>query len=108
MEQYQTRLINGAYQNFSPTPQLAEGTSMLRVMGNFFTRPRSIAPAAALPSVSTNLKTYHSDKPSVFWFGHSSYLIHYQGTNILVDPVLSGFASPFSWYIKAFKGADVY
>jgi L-ascorbate metabolism protein UlaG (beta-lactamase superfamily) len=42
------------------------------------------------------------------WFGHSSYFIQIDGKKILVDPVLSGHASPFSFSIKAFKGTDVY
>jgi L-ascorbate metabolism protein UlaG (beta-lactamase superfamily) len=30
------------------------------------------------------------------------------GKHLLVDPVLSGHASPFSWTVKAFKGANPY
>jgi L-ascorbate metabolism protein UlaG (beta-lactamase superfamily) len=96
------------FKNLSYTPQLTEGHSMLGVMKDFFTRGRSVLPASDLPSVKTDLKNYFSDTPSIFWFGHSSYLIHCKGINILVDPVFSGYASPFSWYLKAFKGSDVY
>jgi L-ascorbate metabolism protein UlaG (beta-lactamase superfamily) len=108
MPSYTPIVIKGAYQNFSETPQLAEGTSMLGVMKDFFTRPKTIAPSSPLPSIKTNLKALNSTTPTIIWFGHSSYLIHCQGINILVDPVLSGHASPFSWYLKAFKGSDIY
>ena len=81
---------------------------MLSIMKDFFTRGKSVLPPGSLPSIKTNLKNYYSKTPSVFWFGHSSYLIHCNGINILVDPVFSGHASPFSWYLKAFKGSDVY
>jgi L-ascorbate metabolism protein UlaG (beta-lactamase superfamily) len=108
MSSYNAQQIKGVYQNFSLTPQLAEGTSMLSVMKAFFTRPKTITPSATLPNVKTDLKALHSSKPTIVWFGHSSYLIHCQGINILVDPVLSGHASPFSWYLKAFKGSDTY
>ncbi|WP_430931677.1 MBL fold metallo-hydrolase [Saccharicrinis sp. 156] len=45
---------------------------------------------------------------TLIWFGHSSYFLQVDGKNILIGPVLSGSASPFSFSIKAFKGADVY
>ncbi len=96
------------FQNLSLTPQLTEGYSMLKVMKDFFTRPKTVVPPQPIRSVKTDLKNYHSQTPSVFWFGHSSYLIHCNGINILVDPVFSGHASPFSWYLKAFEGSDVY
>lgn len=101
--------FNGkTFQNLSPTPQIAEGYTFWDALKTFFSRPKTIAPAITLPSVNTTLPSYYSKKPSIIWFGHSSYLIHCDGINILVDPVLSGHASPFSFYIKAFKGADVY
>lgn len=100
--------IKDGFQNLSFTPQLTEGYSMLSIMKDFFTRGKSVLPSKPLPSVKTDLKNYHSTTPSIFWFGHSSYLIHCNGVNILVDPVFSGHASPFSWYLKAFKGSDVY
>lgn len=81
---------------------------MWKVMKDFFTRGNSVLPPHAIPSVKTDLKNFYSDKPSIIWFGHSSYLIHSKGKNILVDPVFSGHASPFSWYLKAFEGSDVY
>jgi L-ascorbate metabolism protein UlaG (beta-lactamase superfamily) len=96
------------FQNLSFTPQLVEGYSMWKVTKAFFNRGKSVLPSAPLPSIKTDLKNYYSKSPSVFWFGHSSYLIHCNGINILVDPVFSGHASPFSWYLKAFKGSDVY
>jgi L-ascorbate metabolism protein UlaG (beta-lactamase superfamily) len=100
--------LKDSFQNLSFTPQLAEGYSMLKVMKDFFSRPKTVIPSATLPSVKTDLKTYHTKTPSITWFGHSSYLVHCNGINVLVDPVFSGHASPFSWYLKAFNGSDVY
>lgn len=100
---------NGAFQNLEKTPQLANDVSMLHLFRQFlFERPKTVAPAAVLPSVKTDLKSYYSKMPSIIWFGHSSYLIHCGGFNILVDPVLSGYASPFSFYLKAFAGSDIF
>lgn len=103
-----THHTKNGFQNLSYTPQLVEGFSMWKVMKDFFMRGKSVLPPHPLPSVKTDLKNYYSDKPSVIWFGHSSYLIHSKEKNILVDPVLSGHASPFSWYIKAFERSDIY
>ncbi len=81
---------------------------MLSVMKDFFFKNRVVTPPSAVPARKTDLKNYYSEKPTVIWFGHSSYLIHCQGTNILVDPVFSGHASPFRFYIRAFEGSDLY
>ena len=107
MEQRSHKLRNGTFQNLSDTPQLAAGVRMASVMKDFFFKPRPAAPAH-VPTVKTNLKTYYSKTPTIFWFGHSSYLVHCDGFNILVDPVFSGHASPVSFYIKAFNGSDIY
>ena len=71
-------------------------------------RPASVRPSGEIPHVVTDLKKITSEEPVVVWFGHSSYFIHARGFNILIDPVFSGNASLFSFFGKAFKGADVY
>ncbi|HEX5154632.1 MAG TPA: MBL fold metallo-hydrolase [Parafilimonas sp.] len=100
---------NGAFQNISLTPALAEGTSYFKVMKEFFfdKKPR-LKPAGIVPSVKTDLIHLDINKNVLVWFGHSSYFIQTEGKRILVDPVFSGAASPFSFSIKAFKGTDVY
>jgi L-ascorbate metabolism protein UlaG (beta-lactamase superfamily) len=59
-------------------------------------------------AVKVDLHTLPDDRPTVVWFGHSSYLIRYRGKNILVDPVFSGNASPVSMFVKAFAGTNTY
>lgn len=108
MQNFRSQHLKGAFRNLSDTPQLAEGVSMLSVMKDFFFKSRVVAPPSAVPVRKTDLRNYYSEKPSVIWFGHSSYLIHCQGINILVDPVFSGHASPFRFYIRAFDGSDLY
>jgi L-ascorbate metabolism protein UlaG (beta-lactamase superfamily) len=55
---------------------------------------------------SQDLPMIKIDKPSinskdgitqVYWFGHSSLFIQIEGKNILLDPVFSMRAAPFSW-----------
>ena len=96
------------FENLSKTRQLAEGYSMLDIIKTSMRKPKESKPLQSLPSVKTDLKNYYSKAPSIIWFGHSSYLIHADGKNILVDPVLSGYASPVYFLIKAFAGSDVY
>lgn len=96
------------FENLSLTPQLADGNTFFSALKAFLSRPKTTVPRSVLPAVKTDLAAYYTKKPSLIWFGHSSYLIHCDGINILVDPVLSGYASPFSFSIKAFKGTDIY
>lgn len=35
--------------------------------------------------------------PQITWLGHATFLLQYQGVNVLTDPILSGRASPFSF-----------
>lgn len=38
------------------------------------------------------------NETSLIWFGHSTFLLQMEGKNILIDPVFSDRASPFSWF----------
>lgn len=100
---------DGKFQNLSHTPSLTEGFSYPGVMYDFFFRRKAnVNPTDSIPSITTNLKSLPKDANVLIWFGHSSYLIQVEGKTILVDPVLSGYASPFKSMNKAFKGADKY
>ena len=99
---------DGSFQNIEPTSVNPDNVSMFRILKKMLQRPDSVRPSAEIPHVQTNLKDLQSKEPVVVWFGHSSYLIHVDGFNILVDPVFSGNASPFSFFGKAFEGADIY
>ena len=98
----------GAFQNISTTPVVAKNSSWYKVIRDGFNRPKEIRPSMPLPSIKTDLKNLYSEKPVIIWFGHSSYLIHIRGKNILVDPVFSGHASPIRFLVKAFAGTDIY
>ncbi|NGZ43638.1 MBL fold metallo-hydrolase [Cytophagaceae bacterium 50C-KIRBA] len=100
---------NGEFQNLSYTPTFAEENnkigSMLRVMTSKNIRTK---PTVALPTVKTDLKQISPNTDYMIWFGHSSYLLQIEGKTILIDPVLSGYAAPFSWMNASFKGTDPY
>ncbi len=100
---------DGAFQNQSVTPQLTDGATYGKVMKEFlFGRPKRATPSSDIPSMKTDLLSLNRDENILVWFGHSSYFMQIDGKRILVDPVLSGSASPFSFMTKAFKGADRY
>src|SRR5450631_771519 len=96
------------FKNLSETPMMLQDTSYYEVIKKSLNKNPDVKPPSKLPSVKTDLKNIKSNKPVIVWFGHSSYFIRIDNKNILVDPVFSGNASPFSFMIKAFEGSDVY
>jgi len=100
---------DGQFQNLSFTPTFAEDvTKWEMIRDGIFKISKRKAPSTTLPSVTTNLKNLSTEKDILVWFGHSSYFMQIDGKKILVDPVFSGSASPFSFMVKSFKGSDVY
>ncbi|WP_370897803.1 MBL fold metallo-hydrolase [Chryseobacterium gossypii] len=98
------------FQNISYTPAIAEGYSMSKVVFDFFFGKKDplLKPPGNIPSIHTNLKSIPKDQDVFVWMGHSSYYIQTDGISFLVDPVLSGYGSPFKFFNKAFKGADIF
>jgi len=74
-------------------------------MRKFSKRPKL---AQSVPSIKTNLKDTTFDRPTIVWFGHSSYLIQSKGFNILVDPILSDYASPLWYFNRSIPGSHIY
>lgn len=72
---------------------------------NRFKKPRL---SQDIPSVKTNLTDTVFTAPTIVWFGHSSYLIHSNGYNILVDPVFSGYGSPVWFVNRNMDGSNIY
>ncbi|MBS1771684.1 MAG: MBL fold metallo-hydrolase [Bacteroidetes bacterium] len=99
----------GKFQNLSHTPDLAEGASYYKVTKDFFfDKDKRNQPSSALPSQKVDLHSTSLHENILVWFGHSSYYMQVDGKRILVDPVLSGNASPVSFTTRSFKGSDVY
>ncbi|MEO7310054.1 MAG: MBL fold metallo-hydrolase [Chitinophagaceae bacterium] len=100
---------DGKFMNQSHTPDLTEGVSYYKVLREFlFDKSNRIKPSGVLPSKKTDLLTLEPDRNVMVWFGHSSYFLQVDGKKILVDPVLSGAASPVRFTTKSYKGSDVY
>lgn len=64
-------------------------------------------PKNKLPEIKADLKLFmeKSDNLKFIWFGHSTLLLNMDGTTILIDPVFSKSASPFSFLVKRFQKA---
>jgi L-ascorbate metabolism protein UlaG (beta-lactamase superfamily) len=99
---------DGSFQNPVPTEVTLKDTNMWKMLKEYRHRPADSTPSRPLPSVRTDLNRLPTGQATVVWFGHSSYLLKLHKTHILVDPVLSGNASPFTFFAKAYPGADIY
>ena len=107
--QYSPNYANGAFRNQIDTPQFAEGATMFSALvSNVFTKKERSAPKGPVPSAKTDLKTLAPNRDTVVWLGHSSFFLLLSGKRILVDPVFSDHAAPFSLFNKAFAGTTVY
>jgi len=100
---------NGQFQNLLDTPMMTgEKGGLMTTLGYIFNRNKRRVPTERIPSVREDLKHLDPAGNHFVWFGHSSYLLQVEGKRILVDPVLSGRASPVSFTTKAFDGTDPY
>ncbi len=107
--QKSSNFLDGQFQNQSFTPTFAEDVSKWEMIRDgIFKINKRKAPTTSLPSVKTDLKSLDPEKDVLVWFGHSSYFMQIDGKKMLVDPVFSGNASPFSFLVKSFKGSDIY
>ncbi|MET3732699.1 MBL fold metallo-hydrolase [Moheibacter stercoris] len=100
---------DGQFHNLSETPALAEGTSVWKIYYDFLFKsfPNS-NPIDSIPSVKNDLKNLKPEENVFVWFGHSSYFIQLNGKKYLIDPVLSGNASPVAGTNKSFAGSEMY
>ncbi|WP_075602303.1 MBL fold metallo-hydrolase [Saccharicrinis aurantiacus] len=100
---------DGEFKNLSHTPSLAEGHSIWGVLKEaIFSDKSKRKPSDIIPSEKIDLHNLSPEENILVWFGHSSYFLQVDGKRILIDPVLSGAASPIPITTKAFEGTDVY
>lgn len=98
-----------SFKNLSHTPDLTEGVSYYAVTKEFFfNEKKRVKPTDTIPHTKTNLLNLDPKEDVLVWFGHSFYYIQIDGKKILVDPVMSGAASPLSFTTPSFLGTDTY
>jgi L-ascorbate metabolism protein UlaG (beta-lactamase superfamily) len=98
---------DGAFRNTSETPMMTGDGSIWESLTEFFQR-KNTEPPALIPSVKTNLRTLPDSVPTLVWFGHSGYLLHIDGMNILIDPIFAESISPVPWFLHSYAGASIY
>ncbi|MHA6698124.1 MBL fold metallo-hydrolase [Chryseobacterium sp. A321] len=97
------------FDNLLDTPAMAPGATMVGAMYKMlFKKSPQIQPKNPFEFTKTDLFSIPLSENTMVWMGHSSYYLQLDGKRILVDPVFSGHASPFSFSVKAFKGSDLY
>jgi L-ascorbate metabolism protein UlaG (beta-lactamase superfamily) len=100
---------DGKFHNQIPTRELTSDVGFLRMMKQFmFNKSDSLKPRDVIPSVKIDLRKINPHSNVLVWLGHSSFFMQIDGKKILIDPVLSGYSSPFSFITRSFKGTDVY
>lgn len=100
---------NGSFHNREETKMLADDASYWGMATKFFSKGIEREPAKPLPAVKTDLNGLPVEKPSLVWFGHSSYLLSIGGKKILSDPVFSERASPVQYSgPRAYEGTMIY
>ncbi len=97
---------DGAFHNLEPTPLTLQNGKFLKALREYWSRPPNTQPSGELPVVKTDLRRVVSEEPVIVWLGHSSYFIRSRDFSILVDPVLCGYAAPFSFMGRSFPGTD--
>lgn len=99
---------NGGFVNPEPTEIMTGDRSFLAAMWDFiFCEYPRLRPGGFVPSEKVDIKEMAQDVDWMLWFGHSSYLLHVDGRNILVDPVF-GAASPVGFVNRPFEGSEPY
>ncbi|XTZ39526.1 MBL fold metallo-hydrolase [Salmonella enterica] len=100
---------DGKFQNTLPTPGYTGNKSTLAAWWDiFFAKRENTRPQQPLPMVQTDLASLPLEQDTLVWMGHSSWYVQLAGKRILIDPVLSNYAAPFSFLNKAFAGNDVW
>ncbi len=100
---------NGKFRNLTVTPDLTNGATYYSVMKELlFSKTERLRPTTPIPNIKTDLQAIAIADDVLVWLGHSAYYLQVDGKRMLVDPVLSGSASPLPGGTKAFSGADIY
>ena len=98
---------NNRFENIDFTPNMSEEFSASKLLKSYISPiAKEPTPINGVPFEKNNLHQLLDN--SLVWFGHSSYLLKFEGLTFLIDPVFSGSASPFSFNIKSFKGSNEY
>ena len=97
------------FENYEPfgNPMAVDSkaASRIKAIAEFvFPTKGKMFPEQDVSVVNTDLKSLSPQDNVVVWLGHSSIFIQQDGVRILIDPVLSGYASPLPFLVRSFPG----
>ncbi len=111
MQQY-PNFKDGAFSNTEAEPtNLVKESFIIRMYDIHFNKGGDRTPKDPIPSVKTDLKALAKSHPNqnvLIPLGHSSFYMQLNGLHMLIDPVFTSYAAPFSILNKAFNGTNVY
>jgi L-ascorbate metabolism protein UlaG (beta-lactamase superfamily) len=95
------------YQNWIPTKML-EG-SMVSATWNWIKGGERTVPKQEIPIIPLNGQSMAepSQEMTIYWLGHSTVIIELDGLRLMIDPVLSNYASPVPGFVKRFSKAPL-
>lgn len=94
------------FNNLVETPVSGENTSMWETAWKFIKGGKNREPDKVIETIPFSAEAFQNSTDGIAfsWFGHSTVLLKVDGKNILIDPVFSDHASPFSFIgAKGFK-----
>ena len=107
--QRSSNYTDGVFRNQIEAPPLANRTNrFFLLLEHVFKEKDGLVPKQPIPSIKTDLKELDATRDTLVWLGHSSFFLLLEGQRILIDPVFSDHAAPFSFANRAFTGTTVY
>ncbi|SET24370.1 MBL fold metallo-hydrolase [Thalassotalea agarivorans] len=78
--------------------EMQDNMSLIEMLTTWWASDGQLEPPGPLPEQIPDLSVFSAENQDIrsMWLGHSSFLINFKGTNILIDPVF-GQASPVSF-----------
>lgn len=110
---YQNGMFQNLYADPAPPASIPSTSNRRRkrswtsLLKYFFKNDEGTKPTQPVPVMRTNLRQSF-EKPTVIWFGHSSFLLKTKWGNFLFDPSFSGYAGPIPGLVTAFSGSNFY
>ncbi|GEP64487.1 hypothetical protein CBE01nite_22550 [Clostridium beijerinckii] len=89
--------VNGKFVNETPTGLGMSASDILSMLKDSITGAENRKPHGEIPVESIDWEKIKSEKDSLTWLGHSSFLLSIDNKKLLLDPILSTIASPVSF-----------
>lgn len=89
--------VNGKFVNETPTSLNMNLTDILSMIKDSITGAENRNPHGEIPVELIEWDKIKSEKDSLTWFGHSSFLLSIDNKKLLLDPIFGSIASPVSF-----------